>query len=78
MASFLNSKGIIHIISFWYEVSMLLNEKILISMAAIIKLNIDSHAAICINMNIDFQIPYALSFPKMCYFSNLHKFWAKF
>ena len=60
--------------AFWYEVSM----PIKILLAAILKLNIDSHAAICANVNIDLQIPHALSFPKMCYFANLHKFWTKF
>ncbi len=32
---------------------------------------------VCANVNIDFQIPDAISFPKICYFANLHKILTK-
>ena len=34
-------------------------------------------AEICANVNIDFQIPHALSFPKMYRFTNPHKIYTK-
>ena len=37
-----------------------------------LKINVDL-AEICANVNIDFQIPHTLSFPKMYRFANPHK-----
>ncbi len=43
-------------------------------MAAILKIQMATILCICANVNINFQIPDATSFPKMCCFANLHKF----
>ena len=61
----------------FYIIEKLRYRKNLILLATILKLKIDDHAGIWANVNIDFQIPHALSFLKICYFANLHKFWTK-
>ena len=42
-------------------------------LATILKFKNADLAEICTNVNIDFQIPHALSFPKMYRFANPHK-----
>jgi len=51
--------------------------KTYVLLPSFLKLKIDHFASICANVNIDFQIPHALSFPKIYRFANLHKFWTK-
>ena len=58
----------------FYIIEKLRYWKNLILLATILKLNIDGHAGIWENVNIYFQIPHVLSFPKICYFANLHNF----
>ena len=46
-------------------------------MVAILKIQNGSYAGICVNVNIDFHIPDAISFSKMYWFTNLHRIWTK-
>ena len=60
-----------------YVIQKLQYREICIFGAAILKIQNGGHTGICANVIIDFLIPDAISFPKMCYISNLHEIWTK-
>jgi len=43
----------------------------------ILNVQLEAMQALCANINIIFNIPRVMSFPKICYFTHHHKFWTK-
>ena len=56
-----------------YRKFLMIYREFLTLLAAILKFKNADLAGICANVNINFQISHALSFPKMYRLANLHK-----
>ena len=67
-----------------FKLTLYVNQKLryreinFVFLAAILKIQNSGPTGIYANVNIDFRIPDAISFPKMCYIANLHKIWQKY
>ena len=60
------------LMNFYVKLKLIFQE-IFTLLTTILKFKNADLAEICANVNIDFQIPHALSFPKMYRFANPHK-----
>ena len=69
----MSPENLLSLLMNFYVKLKLIYQEFLTLLAAILKFKNADLAGICANVNIDFQIPHALSFPKTYRFANLHK-----
>ena len=69
----MSPENLLSLLMNFYVKFKLIYREFLTLLASILKFKNADLAGICANVNINFQISHALSFPKMYRFANLHK-----
>ena len=69
----MSTENLLSLLMNFYVKFKLIYQEFLTLLASIFKFKSADLAGICANVNINFQILHALSFPKMYRFANLHK-----